>query len=335
MKQAHVLAVAAAAGLAGVALYSFGGSDTPPETATAETTEAVTEATTASAESAAPMAEAPAAEAPGLADAEALAEIDRLAAELEGRDARIASLTDQVASLEAEIAALEEAALETADREAETADLAGAETADLLAERDARLAELETLLAERDATIADLQADLAARAEDKLAATETALPAELLAGDGTKILPDEAEPLQAALEAVGTPTQPARADAPAATAAQGPIAEVHFESGSAEITTGGQTRALAAAAVLTALPDGMIRLTGHTDTTGSPELNRRLSEERARAVADMLVSAGIPAERIEIVPHGQDAEALPIATGDGVREPLNRCVAIWPVAATG
>ena len=328
MKQAHIVTAAAAAGLAGLTLYTLGGSDTPPETATA------TEATI-SAQAVAPVGT-------GLADDDALAQIDRLAAELAIRDDRITALTEEITALETELATFADAPEPDLDTDAEA----------LLAERDAAIAELETVLAERDATIAALQADLADRdaqmaeieaglTETKLAATETAIPEELLAGDAAKIAPQAGEAVAAptALASPGTRTLPARAEpdvaADTARAAAGPIAEVHFESGSAELTVGGQTRALAAAAVLTALPDGMIRLTGHTDTTGSPEVNRRIAQARAEAVAEMLISAGIPADRIEIVALGQDADALPIATGDGVREPLNRCVAIWPVATTG
>ena len=330
MKQAHIVTAAAAAGLAGLTLYTLGGSDTPPETAIA------TEATI-SAQAADPAGT-------GLADDDALAQIDRLTADLATRDDRITALTEEITALETELAALADAPERDLD----------ADTEALLAERDTAIAELETVLAERDATIAALQADLADRdaqmaeieaglTEAKLAATETATPEELLAGDAAKIAPEAGEAVAAptALASPGTRTLPARAEPAAdiatdtARAAAGPIAEVHFESGSAELTVGGQTRALAAAAVLTSLDGSLIRLTGHTDTTGSPEVNRRLSEARAQAVADMLISAGIPADRIEIVPFGQDADALPIATGDGVREPLNRCVAIWPVATTG
>lgn len=323
MKQAHVVVAVAAASLAGVTLYTLGGSDTPQEASTATATE-----TAETAQLAAPAGT-------GLADSAALAQIDRLTAELATRDDRIAALTGEITALETELANLADAP--------ET----DAEAAALLADRDAAIAELEAALADRDATIADLQADLAERdaqmanldtglVDAKLAGTESAAPEDLLAGDASKIAPQAgaAVATPTALASPGTRTLPARA-ADSALAAAGPIAEVHFESGSADLTVGGQTRALAAATVLTALPDGLIRLTGHTDTTGSPEVNRRLSEARAQAVADMLISAGIPADRIEIVPHGQDSDALPIATGDGVREPLNRCVAIWPVATTG
>lgn len=353
MKQAHVLTVAAAAGLAGVAIYSFSGADAPPAPADAIATAGPDAATADTTPEAAPGTATshtanPAAGAvtPALADTAAVVEIDRLTAELAGRDTLIATLSERIAALETEIAAYEEAF--GADPEARA----------LLADRDTAMAELERLLDERDTTIADLRSDIDARdarsaeavptlGQTDLAAAD-ATPGDLLAGDATKIRPQpgEAQTLRTTLDASGTrivtarPPDPDSTDArtgAAAAAVPGidlaPIAEVHFESGSSALTVGGQTRALAAAAVLTALDGSLIRLTGHTDTTGSPEQNRRLSEARAQAVADMLVSAGIPAERIEIVPHGQDPDALPIATGPGVREPLNRCVAIWPVSA--
>ena len=51
-----------------------------------------------------------------------------------------------------------------------------------------------------------------------------------------------------------------------------------------------------------------------------------LAEARARAVADFLIAAGLPAEMIEIDAMGE-ADA-PVATDDGVAEPLNRCAEI-------
>jgi len=45
----------------------------------------------------------------------------------------------------------------------------------------------------------------------------------------------------------------------------------------------------------------------HTDTTGSPEYNLRLSEQRAIAVARYLVAHGVPANRIAAVGHGESS----------------------------
>ena len=61
---------------------------------------------------------------------------------------------------------------------------------------------------------------------------------------------------------------------------------------------------------------------GHTDTSGSPKYNAKLSERRARAVADALVSQGVPQNVLGVDWKGESAPA--VATGDGVKEPLNR-----------
>lgn len=52
---------------------------------------------------------------------------------------------------------------------------------------------------------------------------------------------------------------------------------------------------------------------GHTDSTGSPSYNQALSERRADAVADYLVSRGVEAARIEALGYGL---TQPIATND-------------------
>jgi outer membrane protein OmpA-like peptidoglycan-associated protein len=61
---------------------------------------------------------------------------------------------------------------------------------------------------------------------------------------------------------------------------------------------------------------------GHTDSSGSPAYNVRLSERRAKAVADALVGLGVAAGTLAVDWKGE-AE-LAVATGDGVKEPLNR-----------
>lgn len=46
------------------------------------------------------------------------------------------------------------------------------------------------------------------------------------------------------------------------------------------------------------MPNSKIRVRGHTDITGTAEVNEALSTRRARAVADYLVSKGIESKRI-------------------------------------
>jgi outer membrane protein OmpA-like peptidoglycan-associated protein len=61
---------------------------------------------------------------------------------------------------------------------------------------------------------------------------------------------------------------------------------------------------------------------GYTDTSGSAAYNTALSERRAKATADSLVSLGVPQASISVSWKGKDDPA--VQTGDGVKEPLNR-----------
>ena len=61
---------------------------------------------------------------------------------------------------------------------------------------------------------------------------------------------------------------------------------------------------------------------GHTDTSGSVKYNVRLSERRAKVVADSLVGLGVGKDAIAVDWKGKSDLAVP--TPDGVKEPLNR-----------
>jgi outer membrane protein OmpA-like peptidoglycan-associated protein len=64
------------------------------------------------------------------------------------------------------------------------------------------------------------------------------------------------------------------------------------------------------ARTLQAYPSTIIDVLGHTDSVGTNEYNQRLSEQRARAVADYLISRGINPARIATRGYG---ETMPIA----------------------
>lgn len=57
---------------------------------------------------------------------------------------------------------------------------------------------------------------------------------------------------------------------------------------------------------LQAYPDSTIQIIGHTDNTGEAGYNQTLSEQRANAVADVLLDAGIPFARISTIGRGED-----------------------------
>ncbi len=66
--------------------------------------------------------------------------------------------------------------------------------------------------------------------------------------------------------------------------------------------------------------DFSLKLAGHTDNTGSRELNMRLSKERAESVKAYLVSQGANASRIEATGYGPDQPISTNKTAEGRQE---------------
>ncbi len=52
-------------------------------------------------------------------------------------------------------------------------------------------------------------------------------------------------------------------------------------------------------------PDTTVDIIGHTDNTGPASYNQRLSAQRARAVADILIDAGVDPRRIRAIGRGE------------------------------
>jgi outer membrane protein OmpA-like peptidoglycan-associated protein len=65
-----------------------------------------------------------------------------------------------------------------------------------------------------------------------------------------------------------------------------------------------------------------VAVVGYTDTSGSVAYNVRLSERRAKVVADALVGLGVSQSIVSVDWKGKSD--LAVQTPDGVREPLNR-----------
>ena len=88
---------------------------------------------------------------------------------------------------------------------------------------------------------------------------------------------------------------------------------VTFESDSTRLTSTSNDQLGQLAAVLKAYPTVVIAVEGHTDNTGDPASNKKLSEDRAAAVKDALVGMGVPAERVTSTGWGAEK---PIASND-------------------
>ena len=69
--------------------------------------------------------------------------------------------------------------------------------------------------------------------------------------------------------------------------------------------------------VLRRNPEIRVRIDGHSDASGGESYNQKLSERRARSVRDYLVSAGIPADRVEAAGMGESQPIASNATPEG------------------
>jgi outer membrane protein OmpA-like peptidoglycan-associated protein len=81
--------------------------------------------------------------------------------------------------------------------------------------------------------------------------------------------------------------------------------DVLFRTGSAEISpdTAHQIQVIAQAVMKT--PSLKVRLDGYTDPRGGDEINMKLSQDRANAVRDSLLAAGVAADALEVNAYGK------------------------------
>lgn len=104
------------------------------------------------------------------------------------------------------------------------------------------------------------------------------------------------------------------------------VFRIYFARGSAALTSVSMQSIQKAIEAINSQKSNHIMVLGHTDTVASAEYNRKLSQQRAKSVADMLVSKGVERAHIEIESYGK--VKLLVATQDGVDEPRNRGVEI-------
>ena len=97
---------------------------------------------------------------------------------------------------------------------------------------------------------------------------------------------------------------------------------IYFRTASARLDAASKPLLEAVVDVVGKCPDLKIEVSGHTDSDGADESNQRLSERRARAVADAIAASGIPDTQLTVAGYG---EAKPVAPNDsGKNKALNR-----------
>ncbi|KSB88673.1 hypothetical protein AS593_19750 [Caulobacter vibrioides] len=150
----------------------------------------------------------------------------------------------------------------------------------------------------------------AAMAQPKTVYSDKALSVEQLEalfGDGKPA----AKPLRfRATPEFGASARPAASAAEPASAAETQEAfslsyPIEFEVNSAEVEARWMSDLRPLAQYLLRHPDAAMLVIGHTDQTGAPAYNQRLSERRAAAVRSVLIAQGVPAERLTSLGKGQ------------------------------
>jgi outer membrane protein OmpA-like peptidoglycan-associated protein len=101
---------------------------------------------------------------------------------------------------------------------------------------------------------------------------------------------------------------------------------LYFQEGGAELTEESTAQLPGVVDAFKAHAPAKVYIIGHTDRTGSNEINMKISLERAKSVEQMLRAASRDFERIEVRSFGENDPLVP--TADGVAEPRNRRVEI-------
>ena len=91
------------------------------------------------------------------------------------------------------------------------------------------------------------------------------------------------------------------------------LGDVLFASGQVTLVEGGRSSLAEVVDLLQTEPDKKIRVEGHTDSLGDADENLLLSEQRAQAVLEALVSLGVASDRISSLGMGED---FPIASNE-------------------
>jgi len=201
----------------------------------------------------------------------------------------------------------EKAAAEAeAKRQAEKAALEQRATAaETEAQKMAR--QLEEIQAERAALAKQMeelsrQTQILAADRDKLAAERDQLAQER---EAIKRERDElAGKLKAALSTVAETTDTARG-------LMVNLAGVLFDLNKATLKPDSQLKLAKLAGILMVFPDMKLSIEGHTDATGSEEINLKLSNDRARTVYEFLMSQGVAPERMKYQGFGSSRPVAP------------------------
>ena len=92
---------------------------------------------------------------------------------------------------------------------------------------------------------------------------------------------------------------------------------VTFDSNASQLKPAGANTLSGVAMVLKEYEDTRVHIIGHTDSSGSRELNMRLSQQRAESVGTALITMGVDASRLSMSGVGPDQPVASNSTAAG------------------
>lgn len=191
-----------------------------------------------------------------------------------------------------------------------------------LARRHADIAEqqIENARAERAVTDAQKERDViiarARQREAELRAQQTAVAAQLNAERRVQQAENRAENAEAAANQRVQELQQQLADMKPKNTDRGlvlTLGDVLFDSGKATLKPGAVPKVDRLATYLKRAPENSVTIEGHTDNVGSDEYNQELSQRRADAVREALISRGVDEDHIQAVGKGK---GFPVASNN-------------------
>lgn len=93
--------------------------------------------------------------------------------------------------------------------------------------------------------------------------------------------------------------------------------DINFATGKADLADNARLNLAKLAGILLMMPETNVRVEGHTDATGTAEINAKLSTDRANAVGDLLISMGVDTNRIIAEGYGSSRPIQPNDTSEG------------------
>jgi outer membrane protein OmpA-like peptidoglycan-associated protein len=95
------------------------------------------------------------------------------------------------------------------------------------------------------------------------------------------------------------------------------MSDVLFDTNKYTLKPGAREKLAKVSGILLAYPGLKVQVEGYTDSTGTPEYNQRLSEQRAMTVRDYLVGQGINMNSVSAQGFGQNGPVASNATSSG------------------